>query len=149
MDLRQVGYDDRDWINLAQDRDRWRAYVLFLTMVEFLADSIVLLIPNGLSTSRATFHMLGFATLALLLWTAAIKMPRQAQFPICLSHFPTGLPHLLHNPDYFLRRMHNMGKRENPEKNPPSATLIRYKCQKNSMPDQDLNPDRLRDRLKF
>ncbi|KAJ4446188.1 hypothetical protein ANN_12881 [Periplaneta americana] len=28
MDLREVGYDDRDWINLAQDRDRWRAYLL-------------------------------------------------------------------------------------------------------------------------
>ncbi|KAJ4427892.1 hypothetical protein ANN_23900 [Periplaneta americana] len=27
MDLRKVGYDDGDWINLAQDRDRWRAYV--------------------------------------------------------------------------------------------------------------------------
>ncbi|KAJ4439040.1 hypothetical protein ANN_14996 [Periplaneta americana] len=27
MDLREVGYDDRNWINLAQDRDRWRAYV--------------------------------------------------------------------------------------------------------------------------
>ncbi|KAJ4447628.1 hypothetical protein ANN_09635 [Periplaneta americana] len=26
MDLREVGYDDREWINLAQDRDRWRAY---------------------------------------------------------------------------------------------------------------------------
>ncbi|KAJ4451751.1 hypothetical protein ANN_03222 [Periplaneta americana] len=27
MDLREVGYGDRDWINLAQDRDQWRAYV--------------------------------------------------------------------------------------------------------------------------
>ncbi|KAJ4438220.1 hypothetical protein ANN_14159 [Periplaneta americana] len=27
MDLREVGCDGRDWINLAQDRDRWRAYV--------------------------------------------------------------------------------------------------------------------------
>ncbi|KAJ4447398.1 hypothetical protein ANN_09404 [Periplaneta americana] len=27
MDLRKVGYDDRDWINVAQDRDQWRAYV--------------------------------------------------------------------------------------------------------------------------
>ncbi|KAJ4437409.1 hypothetical protein ANN_17553 [Periplaneta americana] len=27
MDLREVGYDDRDWIYLAQDRNRWRAYV--------------------------------------------------------------------------------------------------------------------------
>ncbi|KAJ4446911.1 hypothetical protein ANN_13612 [Periplaneta americana] len=27
MDLREMGYEDRDWINLAEDRDRWRAYV--------------------------------------------------------------------------------------------------------------------------
>ncbi|KAJ4436605.1 hypothetical protein ANN_16638 [Periplaneta americana] len=27
MDLREVGYDDREWTNLAQDRERWRAYV--------------------------------------------------------------------------------------------------------------------------
>ncbi|KAJ4444125.1 hypothetical protein ANN_05914 [Periplaneta americana] len=27
MDLREVGYDGRNWINLAQDRDLWRAYV--------------------------------------------------------------------------------------------------------------------------
>ncbi|KAJ4444148.1 hypothetical protein ANN_05937 [Periplaneta americana] len=27
MDLREVGYDDREWINFAQDRDQWRAYV--------------------------------------------------------------------------------------------------------------------------
>ncbi|KAJ4435470.1 hypothetical protein ANN_18086 [Periplaneta americana] len=27
MDLREMGYDDRDWIDVAQDRDRWRAYV--------------------------------------------------------------------------------------------------------------------------
>jgi hypothetical protein len=27
MDLREVGGDGREWIDLAQDRDRWRAYV--------------------------------------------------------------------------------------------------------------------------
>ncbi|KAJ4445386.1 hypothetical protein ANN_07191 [Periplaneta americana] len=27
MDLREVGYDGRDWIDLAQDRDQWRACV--------------------------------------------------------------------------------------------------------------------------
>jgi hypothetical protein len=27
MDLKEVGWDGRDWIDLAQDRDRWRAYV--------------------------------------------------------------------------------------------------------------------------
>ncbi|KAJ4451152.1 hypothetical protein ANN_02594 [Periplaneta americana] len=27
MDLREVGYDRREWINLAQDRDQWWAYV--------------------------------------------------------------------------------------------------------------------------
>jgi hypothetical protein len=27
MNLREVGWDDMDWIDLAQDRDQWRAYV--------------------------------------------------------------------------------------------------------------------------
>jgi hypothetical protein len=27
MDLREIGWYGRDWIDLAQDRDRWRAYV--------------------------------------------------------------------------------------------------------------------------
>jgi hypothetical protein len=27
MDLREVGWDGREWIYLAQDRDRWRTYV--------------------------------------------------------------------------------------------------------------------------
>jgi hypothetical protein len=27
MDLRDIGWDGMDWIDLAQDRDRWRAYV--------------------------------------------------------------------------------------------------------------------------
>jgi hypothetical protein len=25
MDLRGIGWDDMDWIDLAQDRDQWRA----------------------------------------------------------------------------------------------------------------------------
>jgi hypothetical protein len=27
MDLREIGWDDMDWIDLAQDRDPWRALV--------------------------------------------------------------------------------------------------------------------------
>jgi hypothetical protein len=27
MDLRDIGWDDMDWIELAQDRDQWRALV--------------------------------------------------------------------------------------------------------------------------
>jgi hypothetical protein len=27
MDLREIGRDGRDWIELAEDRDQWRAFV--------------------------------------------------------------------------------------------------------------------------
>jgi hypothetical protein len=27
MDLREIGWDDRDWIELAQEKDQWRALV--------------------------------------------------------------------------------------------------------------------------
>jgi hypothetical protein len=27
IDLREVGWDDMDWIDLAQDKDQWRAVV--------------------------------------------------------------------------------------------------------------------------
>jgi hypothetical protein len=27
IDVREIGWDDMDWIDLAQDRDRWRALV--------------------------------------------------------------------------------------------------------------------------
>jgi hypothetical protein len=27
MDLRETGWDGKDWIDLAQDRDKWRALV--------------------------------------------------------------------------------------------------------------------------
>jgi hypothetical protein len=27
MDLREIGWDGIDWINVAQDRDQWRALV--------------------------------------------------------------------------------------------------------------------------
>jgi hypothetical protein len=27
MDLREIGWDDMDWIHMTQDRDHWRALV--------------------------------------------------------------------------------------------------------------------------
>ncbi|KAJ4445591.1 hypothetical protein ANN_12272 [Periplaneta americana] len=40
MDLREVGYDDRDWIDLAQDRDQWQAYVRAAMNLWFLKSQI-------------------------------------------------------------------------------------------------------------
>ncbi|KAJ4427608.1 hypothetical protein ANN_25256 [Periplaneta americana] len=40
MDLREVGCDDRDWINLAQDRDRWRAYVRAAMNLRLFNDAV-------------------------------------------------------------------------------------------------------------
>jgi hypothetical protein len=34
MDLREIGWDGRDWIELAQDRNQWRALVN--TVMKFL-----------------------------------------------------------------------------------------------------------------
>ncbi|KAJ4432511.1 hypothetical protein ANN_21131 [Periplaneta americana] len=55
MDLREVGYDDRDWINLAQDRDRWRAYVR----------AAMNLRHHGYP-EKCGFHYLGFLEVLLL-----------------------------------------------------------------------------------
>ncbi|KAJ4446490.1 hypothetical protein ANN_13186 [Periplaneta americana] len=46
MDLREVGYDDRDWINLAQDRDRWRAYVRAAMTYGFLKSHLQVARPH-------------------------------------------------------------------------------------------------------
>jgi hypothetical protein len=35
MDLREIGWDDMDWIDLAQDRDQWRALVNMVMIFEF------------------------------------------------------------------------------------------------------------------
>ncbi|KAJ4445098.1 hypothetical protein ANN_06897 [Periplaneta americana] len=57
MDLREVGYDDRDWINLAQDRDRWRAYCAALRD-RFAAVAAYLLISQPSRSVRALhFHV--------------------------------------------------------------------------------------------
>jgi hypothetical protein len=47
MDLREIGWDGGDWIDLAQDRDRWRALVkavmnLRLAHLEWLHNSQLL-----------------------------------------------------------------------------------------------------------
>jgi hypothetical protein len=35
MDLREIGWDGMDWIDLAQDRDRWRALVNTVMNLKF------------------------------------------------------------------------------------------------------------------
>jgi hypothetical protein len=39
MDLREIGWDGMDWIDLAQDRDQWRALVMNLRVPKMLGSS--------------------------------------------------------------------------------------------------------------
>jgi hypothetical protein len=52
MDLREVGWDSRDWIDLAQDRDRWRAYVNAVINLRFPSSSSTI----GSFSRRAQLH---------------------------------------------------------------------------------------------
>jgi hypothetical protein len=36
IDLREIGWDGMDWIDLAQDRDKWRALVKTVMNLRFL-----------------------------------------------------------------------------------------------------------------
>jgi hypothetical protein len=39
MDLREIGWDGMDWIDLAQDRDQWRALVNTFGFLKMLGSS--------------------------------------------------------------------------------------------------------------
>ncbi|KAJ4440002.1 hypothetical protein ANN_08133 [Periplaneta americana] len=56
MDLREVGYDDRDWINLVQDRDQWRAYVRAAVNLRIFSIFILRLIS---SMSKTEYLVIG------------------------------------------------------------------------------------------
>ncbi|KAJ4440219.1 hypothetical protein ANN_08358 [Periplaneta americana] len=47
MDLREVVYDDRDWINLAQDRDRWRAYLVKIVALNIFVYKVYYFLPES------------------------------------------------------------------------------------------------------
>jgi hypothetical protein len=51
MDLREIGWDGMDWIDLAQDRDQWKALVSSIKCWEFLSSCTI-----GSFSSRAQLH---------------------------------------------------------------------------------------------
>jgi hypothetical protein len=52
MDLRELGGDCMDWIDLAQDRDKWRALMnTVMCFGKFLSSRI-----TGVFSRRAQFH---------------------------------------------------------------------------------------------
>ncbi|KAJ4444238.1 hypothetical protein ANN_06029 [Periplaneta americana] len=64
MDLREVGYVDRDWIDLAQDRERWRTYVratmnLRVPYKPFISDNAGEMSPGSNTESYPAFARIG------------------------------------------------------------------------------------------
>ncbi|KAJ4436645.1 hypothetical protein ANN_16776 [Periplaneta americana] len=55
MDLREVGYDDREWINLAQDRDQWRVYVRAAMNLRDMGTARILILAIFLFTTDVCF----------------------------------------------------------------------------------------------
>ncbi|KAJ4427685.1 hypothetical protein ANN_25334 [Periplaneta americana] len=67
MDLKEVGYDDRDWINLAQDRDQWRAYVRAAMNLRIISRSMSTFVSRKksiLSRLRTSHNLRGIAQVA-------------------------------------------------------------------------------------
>jgi hypothetical protein len=58
MDLREVGCDGRDWIDLAQDRDQWRALVNLVMnlQVPYNAGKFLSSCTTGSFLRRAQLH---------------------------------------------------------------------------------------------
>ncbi|KAJ4429073.1 hypothetical protein ANN_26074 [Periplaneta americana] len=108
MDLREVGYDDRDRINLAQDRDRWRAYVRAAmnlrasstdrgaSYVQRLACCVAMSVQAHGHSSFCVVHSGGtemseegmsdrtFKPLNLLLWEESFLFAEKSGVPTCL-----------------------------------------------------------------
>ncbi|KAJ4442834.1 hypothetical protein ANN_04427 [Periplaneta americana] len=80
MDLTEVGCDDKDWINLAQDRDQWRAYLTLQvyayemcrskkcdTLITFLIGFYILVIAfDHYSLSEQFKEIIYYSTIILL-----------------------------------------------------------------------------------
>ncbi|KAJ4436519.1 hypothetical protein ANN_16550 [Periplaneta americana] len=93
MDLREVGYDARDWINLAQDRDQWRAYVRAAMNLRYPEDVGELMrmrvsrtlpyMPNQLTTTDRS------GPVSKVCWNARLqyKFPVQDWFGLCWNAF--------------------------------------------------------------
>jgi hypothetical protein len=58
MDLREIGWDGMDWIDLAQDRDQWRAYVntVMNLRVPLNAGKFLSCCTTGSFSRRAQLH---------------------------------------------------------------------------------------------
>ncbi|KAJ4427381.1 hypothetical protein ANN_25002 [Periplaneta americana] len=71
IDLREVGYDGRDWINLAQDRDRWQAYVrAAMNLRDWIRDEFLHL--GSLSPLFTLYAMI--VEDRRMVWLAAVNM---------------------------------------------------------------------------
>jgi hypothetical protein len=64
MDLREIGWDGMDWIDLAQDRDQWRALVntVMNLQVPHIAGKFLSTYTIGGFSKRAQLHEVSIGT---------------------------------------------------------------------------------------
>ncbi|KAJ4446881.1 hypothetical protein ANN_13581 [Periplaneta americana] len=132
MDLREVGYDGRDWINLAQDRDQWRAYVraamnlrLYSTSRNDQEDSLFGFLAYAFSTTVTTTTITTTTTTTTKKLKEELDIPNLLQ-PLMIPQNPLQIDIIQSEIDLLEQITKNQHSKENLKQLALETVNIRY-----------------------